>query len=71
MIKQKDINEVNVDDYIRERKKTNVKYIQWSKKSFKFFKKFVIASYPTEFGFKLPKIFHGLSYLGLKHYLRK
>ena len=75
---QKEVNMSNVDDYIRNRKRVfNAKAcggrlkIYWGKKALEYFEAFVHASWPIEFGYKLPDTVHGLTYMGVKHYIRK
>ena len=75
MIKQKDITQINVDSYIRERKRNGNKFIRWSKKTFKFFEKFyqavvcsahsVFCDICSEPGMKPKK---GVIFMGIKHF---
>ena len=66
----KDITAINVDDFIREKKLKNAKYIRWGKNGQKYFKNFVKSLYDFEH-YRYPKtFFNGFTFMGIKHYKR-
>ena len=64
-MKQEDVNSLNVDDYIRERKRAGAKYIIWEKKAEKSLKEFLERT-----GFSLKKTPDGDLFWGVKHYFQ-
>lgn len=70
-MKQSELKVWEVCDYIRLRHRAGAKRIVWGKHDgLLSFWKFVLASFPTELGYKLPDTPHGLTFMGLKHYVR-
>ena len=69
-MKDKEINAINVDDYMRDRKRAGAKSVRWGKNGAVYFKGFVKALYDAEC-YKYPRtFFSGFLFMGLKHYLR-
>ena len=78
-MKQQDINETNVDDYIRQEKRNGAKEIHWNKGKLKFLRNFFGANAPCIHGWFcfcsegidewMKKNFKsGITYMGVKHY---
>ena len=64
----KDITAINVDDYIRERKKAGAKYIKWGingVKHFRFFARIIYHDSLLRFPHSFP---NGHQFMGIKHY---
>lgn len=78
MIKQSEITVINVDDFIRERKRSGAKYIRWtSKTAFEALQEFWKANLPCSHGWfclcgngerNLIKKDNGMTFMGIKHY---
>lgn len=73
MIKQKDITAINVDDYIREQKKSGKKFIIWDKKKVLIFRKFARATFHDPlFNWRMPHSFPDKAlFMGIKHFCKK
>lgn len=68
----KEITQINIDDYIREMKKSGRKSIRWIPKDWKIFAYFVWSATCDVFsGQNGYKIKNGDQFAGLKHYLTK
>lgn len=64
---KEDINEANVDDFIRQEKKRGIKKIYWNKKNTKIFKNFAKAVYHGN-NLRFPRNFpKGQTFIGVKH----
>ena len=66
-----EINEANIDDYVRELKRKGRKNITWSKKNWKIFKEFAFACSNTDLGYKPFKIKEGDRFMGVRHFIKK
>lgn len=70
-MKQEEITEINVDDYIREQKELGKKKIIWTgKKEIKIFRRFARINY-WDVHFRLPHSFpHKATFRGIKHEIK-
>ena len=66
-MKQSEITSLNVDDFVRERKRNGSKYIRWNKKAFSYFRRFYIAVCEMNY-IKPQRNLNGLTFMGIKHY---
>ena len=67
MIKDKDITRSNVDDHIREKRKSGASKIYWGENGAKHLRRFARMFYRNEFRF--PHSFpNGHVFMGVKHY---
>ena len=80
-MKQQDIDEMNVDDYIRQEKRRGRKKIYWSKKGWKVLRNFFMANAPCVHGWVCvcsegvddwtKKNFKsGVIFMGIKHFIK-
>ena len=70
-IKQREINPINVDDYIRQHKRLGERVIVWTeKKAVRALRTFARCIY-TDLGWRLPRTFpHKTLFMGVKHYVK-
>ena len=80
-MKQQEINEINVDDYIRQEKRMGRKEIYWDKKGWKFLRNFLRANAPCVHGWfcfcsegvnewTKRNFRSGVVYMGVKHFVK-